>query len=162
FDSSGARAREALGRPIDSRHRDQLQHLAAQKLHHQVGADIARPDDCASDARRRFSVGFHRTNLPLTAPRWSNRATIESPAATSTARHKAPGMIMLPAARIWPNSASLLASHATGSAGCPRTAAPTPFSTTAPFFSSVMPTFARSYAFGRDFCAPSTTRAEDA
>ena len=87
---------------------------------------------------------------------------IDPPAATSTARHKAPGMIMLPAARVWPNSASLLASHATGSAGWPSTAAPTPFSTAVPFFSSVMPTFARSHAAGEDFSAPSTTRADDA
>lgn len=80
-------------------------------------ADIFRAEDCASDPTSRFVVRYHHTNLTLTVPRPSKFATIESPTPTGTARHNAPGMITLPDARVCPNSASLFASHATGSAG---------------------------------------------
>ena len=42
-------AGEALGGGVDAHHPDRVDVGAAQRLHHEVGADVARADQCGVD-----------------------------------------------------------------------------------------------------------------
>src|SRR5215210_4083559 len=74
---------------------------------------------------------------------WAS-STKMSPCCAGTALPKEPESTMSPGSSLVPNEASLLASQATASAGCPREAAPSPSATREPLWLISIPTVRRS------------------
>src|ERR671917_2599041 len=74
---------------------------------------------------------------------WAS-STKTSPRPTGTPPPKEPESTMSPGSRLVPNEASLLASQATASAGCPKEADPIPSATLEPLWFMSIPTVRRS------------------
>src|SRR5262249_6770430 len=111
---------------IDADHQDWIDIRAALKLHQEVGADVAGPNDRSTDpfAHPAAHPSSNRTEMSPTA---LIDARTSTPASTGSAAAIAPGITISPAASpVPPCSASALASQVTALAGWPRTAEPRP------------------------------------
>src|ERR671917_1253442 len=84
---------------------------------------------------------------------WAS-STKTSPRPTGTPPPKEPESTMSPGSRLVPNEASLLASQATASAGCPKEAAPRPSATWEPLLLISIPIVRRSVSLKAWFQGP--------
>ena len=129
-----------------------------QHLDHQIGADVARPDDrhvrCCHDGPPCRRSG--RRTEPRPEIRRLVRRARASPAPSDRARRRAPRRRR---AADRPSRAIVCANHCNACSGLPRHAAPAPTETGSPACSSTMPHSAQVHVRRADAaCVPSTNR----
>src|SRR6202044_315774 len=129
----GGGGQAVVGRPLQpgalrvhADHPARLDEVAAEQLVHEVGADVARPDDRGGG----LSHGvIPQLNSAVTVPSPANSARNTLPGLVSIARVQEPGRLRCPASSLTPKSATFRASQATQAVGLPRTALVLPLAT---------------------------------
>src|SRR5450755_706634 len=156
----GRPAQPVRGR-VDADHVPGLDRAAAsQQLEHQVGADVAGPDDRRSYLVTHSSASGAKQAVTLPSP--ANVAVKTSPSATATDAVIEPGSTTCPARSTTPRAPTVLASQASEVSGEPRTAPPAPVPATSPRRRSTQPDSRRSISPSRRGVLPSTTPPEEA
>src|SRR5579859_1306982 len=144
-------AGEPVGMGVDAHHPRRLDEGAAQRLVHQIGADVSRAEDGGVNF-------FGHANLTLAPPTVPICRRITSPARTGSSGTSDPDKITSPALSGTPNAPMVFASQATEWSGDPSAAAPAPVDSNSPFFSTTMPQVTKSTRRGSAASRPRTNK----